>query len=135
MSSAEYQREWRKNHPDYPAAYRASHKEELAASTKRWKDNQPPDRFRAYHKNWRDGLRVAVLVAYGGHCQCCGETEPVFLDVDHMDGRAKEGEVKLRSFKLYHWLKKNGWPKGYRLLCRNCNWGVYVRLECPHHTV
>jgi len=33
--------------------------------------------------------------------------------------------------KMYRWLKKQGYPKGYQVLCFNCNfasaWGV-----CPH---
>src|SRR5215467_11339214 len=30
-------------------------------------------------------LREAVYVGYGGKCQCCGEKEPAFLTVDHVN--------------------------------------------------
>jgi hypothetical protein len=151
QTKAEYQQEWRKQHPGYAAAYYVANKARLKAKTAQWRLDHPEVKYRTtpaasaqwraqhpeyphtqMHKEWRKQLRAEVLVAYGGHCQCCGETEPVFLDIDHIDGRAPEGEKKLRSAPLYRWLRKHGFPAGYRLLCRNCNWGVHVYLECPH---
>ena len=28
----------------------------------------------------------------------------------------------------------NNYPKGFQVLCRNCNWGKYSRGTCPHLT-
>ncbi len=35
-------------------------------------------------KNWND-LRTQVINSYGGSCVCCGETELVFLSIDHIN--------------------------------------------------
>lgn len=159
MSNVEYQQEWRRLHPGYQQAYYAANKERIKARAAKWRAENP-EKVAAYrktrdtasdntrwrkahpayphtanHKAWRRQLREDVLAAYGGHCQCCGESEPVFLDVDHIDGATPEGERKLRSSPLYRWLRKNDYPSGYRVLCRNCNWGVHVYLECPHKGV
>lgn len=131
MATADYQKAWREKHPGYQATYYQTHKAEAAAANLRWR-NAHPGYSTAPGKEWRHQLRTEVLAAYGGCCQCCGETEPVFLDIDHIDGATPEGEKKLRSVRLYSWLRKSHWPKGYRILCRNCNWASHCRLECPH---
>ncbi len=34
---------------------------------------------------------------------------------------------------LYKWLKKNGFPPGFQVLCANCNWGKrQCGGTCPH---
>lgn len=79
----------------------------------------------------------AVFMAYGGYrCACCGETEKSFLTIDHMnnDGAKmrKEGTHNHTS-KLYRWLKDHGYPKGYQVLCMNCQVGKLRNNGiCPH---
>src|SRR5262252_4538483 len=38
--------------------------------------------------------RLEMIAAYGGECACCGETEPVFLTLDHVNG---DGAAHRRS--------------------------------------
>lgn len=77
-----------------------------------------------------------VYAAYGGYkCACCGETEPLFLSIDHIENnggvhRKREPQAK----KLAKYLTKRGFPPGYQILCLNCNLGkVRNGGVCPHH--
>lgn len=79
----------------------------------------------------RKKLREEILTTYGSHCVCCGETEPVFLALDHInnDGAAHRAAVK----NIYRDVKKRGFPKDeFQLLCHNCNMAKHLLGECPH---
>lgn len=81
-------------------------------------------------------LRDEVLAAYGNACACCGERERSFLQIDHKHGKGREDRMAgLYSARWYRWLKKNGFPDDYQLLCANCNWGRHLNGGiCPHQT-
>jgi len=68
-------------------------------------------------------------------CACCGENTSLdFLCIDHINGR-KKGNGKIdtrRGSSLYSYLKGKGYPKGYQVLCWNCNTTKFVYLICPH---
>lgn len=82
-------------------------------------------------------------VAYGGYvCVCCGESEKMFLTLDHIDsdGAAHRKEVfgtnergGLRAGDMYRHLKRKGFPPGFQVLCFNCNCGRQRNKGvCPH---
>ena len=84
--------------------------------------------------------RLKVIDAYGGRCECCGETRPEFLTLDHSFG---DGGVKRRELKsgglhgtnaTYNDIIKRGFPKdeGLRILCWNCNCSIGSYGYCPH---
>jgi hypothetical protein len=80
-------------------------------------------------------IKQEVIRAYGGKCECCGETEPAFLTLDHIrgNGAQERRETHARGWRFYIWLRKRGYPKnGYRLLCWNCNCARHQFGECPH---
>ena len=82
----------------------------------------------------RRRLRAQVLHAYGGKnpkCVCCREDKTEFLAIDHIRGG---GGKHLRAIKnsLYQWLKQHGFPKGFRILCFNCNHAYSSYGYCPH---
>ncbi len=81
-------------------------------------------------------LREQLIVAYGGRCECCQETEPLFMTIDHIGGWGSEHRRQVGTGdRLYYWLKKNGFPRdGLRLLCMNCNWATRYNAVCPHQT-
>lgn len=85
--------------------------------------------------------QAACFAAYGGAiCACCEESHPAFLTLDHIDGngnvhrRAMFGKTKnAGSGAMYHALAKAGFPKGFQVLCYNCNCGRHRNGGvCPH---
>ena len=40
--------------------------------------------------------------------------------------------VELKGEKLNRWLKNNNYPKGFQILCWNCNFAKGVLGQCPH---
>lgn len=79
-------------------------------------------------------LRLEVIAAYGGACECCGETEINLLNVDHIfnDG-AEDRRQFMAGAKLYYYLRRNGFPRDrYQLLCISCNAGKAKYGDCPH---
>lgn len=81
-------------------------------------------------------LRREIIDAYGGKCACCGESESVFLELDHTrnDGKYHRTRIGSGSKPFYAWIRRNGFPKGgFQLLCANCNQGKSRNGGiCPH---
>lgn len=77
--------------------------------------------------------RRQILEAYGGACACCGETHPMFLNIDHINNNGRE---ELRQWSRNAFINKiirEGFPDCYRLLCWNCNAGRHLNGGvCPH---
>jgi len=83
-----------------------------------------------YYKNQND-----VIMVYGGYkCACCGETEPLFLTIDHINNDGNKHRKEISSGDgLYKWLKKHNYPEGFQVLCMNCNHGKRRNGGiCPH---
>ena len=101
-------------------------------------------RRRQFNNTRRDrrNLKTAALAAYGGQvCKCCGETEYLFLTLDHVnnDGTQHRQDIlglrKLSGWGFYQKLKSLGWPNDppLQVLCYNCNNGKRVNKGiCPH---
>ncbi len=91
----------------------------------------------ASHKS-KEKTKAETLAHYGGVCACCGESDPIFLNIDHIDQRGaahrKVQPEAIGGARFYYFLKKNGYPKGYRVLCFNCNFATYHRGVCPHQS-
>ena len=125
---AEYAKEWRKNNRE---KYKASQKA-------------------AYYR-----ARLEALQHYSGllvpECRCCEENTFEFLTIDHVnnDGAAHRREIGMTQGDpnqmekegrkssmggngFVYWLKKNGWPEGFQVLCWNCNGVKREGRECPH---
>ena len=76
-------------------------------------------------------------------CNCCGENSFVeFLAIDHIIGRKQMDSVpelvkigyssKLIAQQLIDWIIVNDFPKGFQILCHNCNMAKGVYGKCPH---
>lgn len=128
--NAEYMREWNaKNRDKQRANKRKSYR-------KKRKDPGFVEAERRRGREYWRGKRHEAIMAYGGYrCQCCGETEPKFLTIDHVnnDGGEHRKEIGKSNSALLTWLKGNGYPSGFQVLCFNCNIGKSLNNGiCPH---
>lgn len=85
------------------------------------------------HRDYRRTRRIEVLQHYGGRCACCGETEPQFLGLDHInnDAGADRKHYKRRTASWQLAITK-GLPPTYQVLCHNCNLAKGFYKVCPH---
>lgn len=131
-----YMREWGKT--DKGKAYKEKHN----AYMREWRlKNQ--ERFKASQKRAYNKMRYDCLSHYAGGtpaCKCCGEAEILFLHIDHVNGDGADHRRALKAEigyypggnNLPYWLKKNGYPEGFQVLCANCNLGKRIAKDCPH---
>jgi hypothetical protein len=121
---------------------------------KEWR-KQNPEKFHNTQKRAYQAVRLEALQHYSGKevpdCRCCGETMIEFLHIDHTKGdgaahrreigmaqgimtaeQRKAHDVKIAGNGFVYWLKKNGWPEGFQVLCANCNLGKRIGKYCPH---
>ena len=83
----------------------------------------------------RRRLRLEVLQAYGGEhpaCACCKTADIEFLCIDHINGGGGVHRRQIGHSGLYTWLKREGFPQGFRVLCYNCNASLAAYGYCPH---
>ena len=105
-----------------------------ASYSRRMSDAEYYEQYRTKRQQQRQRLKDRCYEAYGGYiCRCCGETEPVFLVIDHVndDGGKHRKEIGVGTRGLYFWLVKNNFPPGFQILCHNCNIAK-SRGGCPH---
>lgn len=111
---------------------RAANPEQFRAAWREWSANNP-GRQRQLSREHDRRLREQVLIAYGGVCACCGESERDFLTIDHINGGGTAHRKELGG-KVYAQLRRTGFPAGYRVLCWNCNWAHRLYGACPHQS-
>lgn len=126
----EYHTAWRSKNKDHLKAYHEAKLVRLKLIPG-WSDSERK-RGREY---WAE-LRHDAIMAYGGYvCRCCGETEPKFLNLDHVfnDGSAHRKQIGNRGSGIFKWLKDHSYPAGFQILCFNCNMGkARNKGVCPH---
>jgi hypothetical protein len=151
---------WRDAHPErcqeYQDRYVRSHPDRVKESKKRYNEantekvrmikrryeaenrDKVLESHRESNKRSLDKLRCETFAAYGGpKCACCGEDNPKFLTMDHVnnDGAKHRRETPDISggLGLHRWLRRNGYPPGFQVLCYNCNLGKSRNKGvCPH---
>ena len=116
--------------------YRQQNAEAVRLSQREWEKRNPGYR-NGIAARVRERNRREAFMAYGGfRCACCGETEPMFLTIDHVnnDGAAHRRAVGDRGgSSFFAWLRSHEFPAGFQVLCRNCNWGKHANGGiCPH---
>lgn len=145
----EYAKKDKERHAQYSRNYRARMGEEYRQKMQRRRgellarmtpEQQAEFRRKECEKSARISatVREQVFAAYGGYqCACCGETERLFLSIDHVanDGgeMRRNGTHGTSGTAFYQWLKKNNFPDGFQVLCLNCNIGKHRNGGiCPH---
>lgn len=123
--------EWK----EYIRQYRIKNKEKIK--------QQERDRYASYSKEWkakvvlknktrRIKLRLEALKKYGGVCACCGEKQIEFLCIDHIKGGGNKHRKTMTTKSIGEWLYANKYPKGFQVLCFNCNSAKSAYKQCPH---
>lgn len=103
---------------------------------KRWKK----DSKKINEKKRQNAIELRLICINGycknnPKCSCCRETIMEFLTIDHVEGREKfKHKYRFTGMKLYKWLIENNFPKGFQVLCWNCNWAKFKKGICPHKT-
>lgn len=131
--------------------YYQDNKERINAKNRAWAIANA-ERLREYQREYRKNNKLhlrelgrqeryatkrLVLQHYGGHCDCCGESMIEFLAIDHINGggnRQRLAGIHHTGLKMYRWLRKQGYPEGFRVLCHNCNQALGAYGYCPHQT-
>lgn len=84
-------------------------------------------------KRYGQRQKLEAFRHYGGaRCACCGEERAEFLAIDHIHGGGNRHRKRCKIGKMYPWLKRNGYPPGFQVLCFNCNQAKSSGGECPH---
>ena len=115
------------------------------------KERQSTPEYKARQKTRIYKIRLKVLQYYSKRlsksnipcCRCCGENSHIdFLAIDHIAGRKEmDSEPELLKLgyssskkveALGYWIIENNFPKGFQILCHNCNVAKGLYGECPH---
>lgn len=94
---------------------------------------QKRERNAEIQRRFQRKLRYDSIMHYGGKCVCCGEDQMEFLSIDHIKGKGTKHR-KMNNLQIGYWLKKHNYPKGFRVLCHNCNMALGFYGFCPHGT-
>lgn len=118
----EYNRKWRKSHPNYNSEYYKLNKSEINKRNERNR-NKPEykERAKARLKYRLDEAKRKVYDLLGRECVHCGFDDVRALQIDHINGGGTKDRKGMSGLQfLNHVISING--KGYQILCANCNW-------------
>ena len=85
--------------------------------------------------SWRRKYFIEAINHYSfskNECKCCKSKDSDTLTIDHINGKGNEHIKKEKISSLSYYLVKNKFPKGYRVLCMQCNWSKGRFGYCPH---
>ena len=127
---------------------------EVKAKRKAYKESSE---YKAERKKRIDEKRLKILQHYSKRlsksdipcCRCCGLKSHIeFLAIDHIAGKKQmDSERELlklgyssskRGQVLRNWIIKNNFPKGFQVLCHNCNYAKGIEKnnnKCPHQNL
>lgn len=128
----EYIQEYRQKPENKTREWEREHRSDVVKRRKFYRDNFYQDNKKRRCDAVKDCQmreRIIVLQYYSqGYmcCELCKEDDIDVLTIDHILGndvshRKEIGGKNSSGGKTYHWLIKNGFPAGFRVLCWNCN--------------
>jgi len=87
------------------------------------------EKQRLYHARHRD----QCLKHYGGKCAVCRESRTEYLAIDHINNNGAEHRAQIggSGAATHRWLVKNKFPRGFQVLCTNCNVLKARRVDAP----
>jgi hypothetical protein len=87
-------------------------------------------------RKWRLKLKQRAVNALGGKCVCCGETELLFLTLDHVNedgGTHRKSDDRARSTKLWQQMLSGECNYEMQVLCANCHLAKNGPGKCRVH--
>lgn len=93
------------------------------------------EKMRQQQLEKRQKQRLLVLQHYSNgtmECNCCKENTYEFLSIDHINGGGTQHRKSLLNAPIVRYLIANNFPKGYQVLCHNCNYAKHFYGQCPH---
>jgi hypothetical protein len=120
--------------------YRMNNRKKCNDYQKKWERDNPNrtgmlKRKCDYQKQRNKKIREKFIEMYGGKCSCCGESDVIFLTMDHInnDGNKRRGKYGCNNLKEYSLAIKEYRPDMFQVLCYNCNHAKHLNGgECPH---
>jgi hypothetical protein len=113
-------------------------------SKKKWRRTHPKQAAALSRRSQRvyyEKLKKKIYDHYGRMCACCGETEPFFLTIGHVNGDGAAHRAALGftrgggSMAVYRDIVRRAYPDSFRVECDNCNVGAHLNGGvCPHKT-
>lgn len=121
----------------YDKRYYESHKEQWKAKVKKYKESHK-EQVSKQELEHRLSLKMEVLAHYSSprdHIIMCADpfrlhwyADPFLYDIhvltlDHINGKGNEERRRAKSkggWHFYRWLKQQGYPSSYQVLCMNC---------------
>ena len=140
---------------EYRKEYYIKNKDSILKKNKEWYIKNK-DRYSEREKEWyiinkdrikkeKEEIRNNVINHYGNKCNCCGETNLLFLTIDHVNNDGNKERQKLfggrlgsggTAHRMCVYIIKNNFPTDYQILCYNCNCGKSRNGGvCPHKTI
>jgi hypothetical protein len=139
---SQHLKDWRKNNADYVRGWARKKRQGLIGPFTRadgpdWRERNRQDHLekkRASTNACRERDFLEAIEHYGkSRCFCCGEAEPIFLALDHINGGGRQHRMMAKISHMATWAKRHGWPPLFRVACHNCNHGLHRNNGvCPH---
>jgi len=117
---------------NYRSPYYAKNRDKVLKQQKEWALKNA-DKIKQY-KLKRKKMVIEYYSNGNNCCACCGESIFEFLTIDHMnnDGAEHRRQMEHGGRTIYRWLIQHDFPKGFQVLCYNCNCAKGHHGICPH---
>lgn len=80
--------------------------------------------LKQYQKQLRIQNKHDVIFHYSNgtmECKACSIRTFEILTLDHIFGNGNKHRKAINSISIWQWIKRMKYPKGYQILCYNCN--------------
>lgn len=128
-------RKWYRNNKEKARViarrYYAKNPEKMTALTKKWQAKNP-EKVIAYRRKLRADAFEHYSTTRPPSCACCGLATREFLSIDHINNDGNKHRAVIGRQPIYRWLKAHSYPKGFQVLCYNCNMAKAFFKVCPH---
>ncbi|MFZ4436798.1 MAG: hypothetical protein ACOYOS_00060 [Syntrophales bacterium] len=131
---AEYKRLWGKEYAKDPKRVMLVNSPEYKAYMKQYShEYRRREGYKGKKNQQTRGARAILRLEIQSHyssgaltCARCGFGDVRALDLDHIENNGGDHRKAIgrrgATYDIYAELKRHGFPEGYQILCRNCNW-------------